>query len=306
MRKKIPVILSLSLLCMSLYGCGGMDAIPEMSEKQADMVTEYAAGSVLTHTTGSKSRLVDTTQEYNPDKMTKYEKRKKGIAIPEPEPAPAPEEGEEQTPDATGDGGSDSAAQSEQKPETPSMSPAEVMGIYGLDVALTGFEVLDSYPKAAEGTDLVFSMDASAGNKLVVAQLVATNNSGADMTLDTISRGDLHFKLVLNGSSSENTLVTLLSDDFSAMNQDLAPGEQASGVLITQVSDELASTLSSVDVSIQSGNGTAVLKQAGASGPPPREDAQAPADPEEAQAPEQGEPAPEAPAEGEMPEIPTD
>ena len=302
MRKKISVIFGLSLLCMSLCGC--QDAIPEMSEKQADMVTEYAAGSVLTHTSGSRSRLVDTTQEYNPDKMTKYEKRKLGIAIPEPEPAPAPEEGTEQSQDVSGDGG-DSSGQSEQKSEAPSVTAAEVMGIYGLDVTLTGFEVLDSYPKAAEGTDLVFSMDASAGNKLVVAKLTATNNSGADLTLDTISRGDLHFKLVLNGGSSENTLVTLLSDDFSALNQEMAPGEQVNGVLITQVSDELASGLSSVDVSIQSGNGTAVLKQGAAPAPQAAEVAEAPADtemPTDAGTPEGEQP----PAGGEMPEIPTD
>ena len=37
----------------------------------------------------SASRLVDTSQDYDPSKMTKYEKNQLGIKEPEPEPGPA-------------------------------------------------------------------------------------------------------------------------------------------------------------------------------------------------------------------------
>ena len=259
MQKRLQAIACLAALALSLSACG--DAIPEMSEKQTDMMTEYAAGSILEHTPEAKSRLVDTTQDYDPDKMTKYEKRKLGMEIEEPEPV-APAESAETSDEVSNSSGSGSSSSTEKKEkEEPSMSASEVLGLYGLDVTNTGFEVLDSYPNAAEGTDLVFSMDASAGNKLIVAKVTAVNHSGAEMTLDTISRSDLHFKLILDGGPAENALVTLLSDDFSALNQTLAPGEEVAGVLIAQVSEDLAASISSVDISIQATNGSTVLKQ---------------------------------------------
>ena len=268
MNKKFFSIIAYSTSVLLLTGCGSQ--IPEMSEQQTEMITEYAAGSVLDQMPQSSSRLVDTSQEFDPAKMTKYEKKSLGIKEPESVAPPAGEQGEEadagaeapkpDTLDETVSGNHTASLEDEESAE-PLLSVSDVMELPGVDVTYNGFTTAASYPEAAEGSDLFFAMDASAGNQLLIAHLTVTNNTGEETTVDTISRSDLHYRLVLDGSNKQNTLVTLLTDDFSAMNETLGPGESFQAVLIAQVSSELASSVGSVAVEVQSDVGVAQITE---------------------------------------------
>ena len=92
-------IIAIALFCA---GCG--DAIPEMTEQQTEMVTEYAANTMLVHVPESSggSRLVDTTMEFDPSKMSKFEKMQRGLPI-EDMTTPQTPEPDEQSQEAPAD-----------------------------------------------------------------------------------------------------------------------------------------------------------------------------------------------------------
>ncbi|MCR5339176.1 MAG: hypothetical protein K6E75_11540 [Lachnospiraceae bacterium] len=255
-------IMAAALICMT--GCG--DAIPELSEQQTEVFTEYAAGAVLKEMPQSNSRLVDTSVDYDPSKMTKYEKQQLGIIDPD-EPSPqdtaqdngAADEGLDQAPadDMTMDPGQSGAGSSESA--EPSMSVAQITGIDGLDVKLKGFSVMDNYPEVAEGTDLFFAMNASEGTKLIVAKLTVQNTGSEPMEINNVARSDIRFKLLLNGESAQNAIVTLLNDDLASLKQTFEPGQSAETVLVCQVSEDLANSVSQLSVVISSDEGKTTL-----------------------------------------------
>ena len=141
----------------------------------------------------------------------------------------------------------------------PPLSASDVMEVQDIAVTLNGFAVADSYPDAAEGTDLIFAMNAPAGNKLLIAKLSVTNTGSEQRQVNTITRNDLHYRMIINGENTQNTLVTLLTDDFSAMNETLEPGQSFDAVLIAQVSEEMAASVSSISVEVRSDVGRAVI-----------------------------------------------
>ena len=259
--KKYSYLAIIGMTALVLTGC--QSEIPEMSEKETEMVTEYAAGTVLDHVPSSGSRLVDTSVEYDPAKMTKYEKAQMGFKTEEPAPAPQavsedriPTDEEAASPDGKGS----DAPKADKEPETPAFSAADVLEMPGLDLSVASFSVSDSYPDAGEGTDMFLSMDASAGNKLIVAHLNVKNEGSEPLVINTAMRGDLHYKIVMNNENKQNTLLTLLLDDFSGLkDQEVAPGESFPAVLVAQVSEELAAGISDVSIEITSDVGKAVV-----------------------------------------------
>ncbi len=261
--KKYSYLAIIGMTALILTGC--QSEIPEMSEKETEMVTEYAAGTVLEHVPSSGSRLVDTSVEYDPDKMTKYEKAQMGFKTEEPEPVAAQPETEEEIPTdgeapKSEDKGQESTQAQEQEVQEPSLSAADVLEMPGLALSVASFSVTDSYPEAGEGADMFLSMDASAGNKLVVAHLNVKNEGSEPLVISTVRRSDLHYKVVMNNENKQNTLLTLLLDDFSGLkDQEVAPGETFPAVLVAQVSDELAAGISDVSIEITSDVGKTVV-----------------------------------------------
>ncbi len=267
MKGKIWGMICLSAVALMVCGCGS--EIPDMTDQQTEIVTEYAANTMLVHMPGtSSSRLVDTSVDFDPSKMSKYEKKKLGIPIEDmqsPAPVVTEESGEsqeDQNTEQTENEGAEDAGTQVQEPEEPALSVSDVMEIPGLEVRLDGYSVLDSYPEAGEGTDLYFAMDASEGKKLLVVRLAAVNGTSDQIVFNTVMRTDLHYTLIVNGGESEeNAMVTLLTDDFSALNETIEPGGSVSGVLIGQIPADSAGNINSVQVRITSDVGKTILSQ---------------------------------------------
>ncbi len=269
MKKRIKAGLTISYITAAILLTGCADEIPEMSEQQTELITEYAAGSVLDQMPESASRLVDTSKEYDPSRMTKYEKNRLGIKddetfLPADEGAPEDDEAlaaDENTPEDVMQNpepaGNEAAP--EQEDDGYAADFADVMGLSGIDISLDGFSVVDKYPESTEGTDTFLSIDASAGTKLMVAHLTVTNLSGQEAQIDTISRSDLHYKMIMDGAGRQNTLVTLLDDDFSTMNKTLEAGQSLQAVLVSQISEELAASVTGMEIEVKSDSGTARL-----------------------------------------------
>lgn len=266
MRMKKHHIILAAVSALALTACGS--EIPEMSDQQAEIITEYAAVQILDNVPYAGSRLVDTSQPFDPLHMTKYERDKLGIDIndylPDPTPTPEPpvDTGDDASEEVTSDNGSSGGSEEAQVPEV-TLSASQVMDLPEFNIVMTGYGISDSYPEAGDYAGMFFAMDATPGNKLIVARIKAENNSGGPAVLNTVSRTDLHYRMIINGEQQQNTLVTLLADDFSALNETVEAGQSYEGVLICQVSEELASSISSLSVEVRGDEGSAVITDGG-------------------------------------------
>jgi hypothetical protein len=216
--KRIGVFLCGVAAAVLVTGCGAM---PDLTQEETDLISEYAVGVLLKYDAHNGSRLVDTSA---------YEE----------EPA-VEEEPEEETAEAV----------EEQQPETETADTAEVVDVsedevsntstiedyYGIqDIVFqySGYEVTDTYPSIEDEADVYFTMEASAGRDLLVLKFTATNTGGSDVALDMLDRG-ARFRVAVNDEDSRGVLTTMLLNDMQTYDDVIPAGSQVELVSIIEV-----------------------------------------------------------------------
>lgn len=233
-RKSMAIMLLVCVCSFFVTGCG--NRIPEMTEEQSALITEYAAGLLLKHHADYNGRLVDTSVPPQEKPMAEIpEVIVSDNAIEEDavvEEAETSVDGEE--------------------PEKAAMSIAQVLGVSGFEINYMGYEVCDSYPAgevAAE--ELFFAMKAGAGNKLLALTLEIVNTSDGELEMDTLSMTDLDCKILLNGNDEQRAYVSMLENDFMAIKRSFASGEAYKAVIITEMPEEKAQAVTSVQLQLK-------------------------------------------------------
>lgn len=219
-RKLICIAL---IICMMLTFTGCKDAIPDMSEEQMTLVTEYAAALLLKYDSGYESRLLDDerlAEEEEMQKRVEEEAARKEALEKEKE---AKEQEKEASESGAGEG-----------VETVSMDPAEFLGLDDVSISFNGIEYKDSYPDS--GDDLFFAINASEGCRLALVRLKITNTGSADNSIDIFNK-NAKFRISINGGDYKNTMVTLLDDDFGVYAGTLPPGASADTVLLLELKE---------------------------------------------------------------------
>lgn len=221
-RKIISVLLILTFL---LSGC---DSVIQLTSEEEDLIAEYAAGM-----------------------MIKKYKENNGI-IPPAKSEPAMPETEAGTETGTEAGTENQTAvppdvfENETVGNLPAASTLEqVLNVRGVELTVLGYSVEERYPTE----ELAFSVEASEGHKLLVVEYDVWNSVDADAVME-LDAENVVIRAVVNKSSRVNVFKTMLKNDLLNMNgTEFAPGEAKIGVLIFNVSDELAENITSVDVS---------------------------------------------------------
>lgn len=193
--------------------------MPELTQEETDLISEYAVGVLLKYDKYHGSRLVDTTG---------YDTVAEEVAevIPEAEPAPEQEIPAEDT----------EVVDVSQDVEVVEI-PATIEDYYGIsDITFqyTGCELAQSYPPDAEGDSMFFAMDATEGMQLLVLSFTASNNSLADQTLNMLHYG-ARFRVSVNGESSQGALATMLLNDMQTYNDVIPAGSGVELVSIVEV-----------------------------------------------------------------------
>ena len=236
--KKVSVLLGGLMVALLTAGCGEM---PDLTQEETDLIAEYAAGILLKYDKDQINRLVDIP-EY--DEEAEEEELQ-------------PEEAEEQT--EPEDEESTAVVDVSQDEETePAVSSVEqYYGVPNVMITYTGYEVVDSYPPASEGDDLVFSMDASPGTQLLVLKFNAQNLSGEDQNLNMLGYG-ARFRVSVNGESSKGALATMLVNDMQTYN-DVIPANSAVE-LVSIVEIPQGTNVGSIDMILRGGEQDATLR----------------------------------------------
>lgn len=256
-RKKLSMLL-LCFMMLGLTACG--NAIPEMTEQENAMVSEYAANLLLQYSGSYHSRLVDTSDASLQPDVEQDNKQENEQATTETvsDNVQSDDYGQEEDTQATDSG---EQAESVLPENTPAMTIEMILGLQDISVQYTGYRLCDSYPEeSASEEDLFFAMQAASGSKLLVLDLDVVNQTDAAAICNTIAI-PAKYRVVLNGEHTQNVLVTMLLDDFSAMDIQLEPGETRHAVLVAELTQEKADALQSVGLEIKLDDKKTVITQ---------------------------------------------
>lgn len=240
--------------CILMSGCA---SIPDLSEDEEEMVTEYAASLLLKYDSENHSRLVSTDSYVNAyntavriyeDSKQQYYDAIQAEEDARREEAKAQEElnagyAENTTGPMHSSDGTGGALVVDAR------SIADFIGASGFSIDYAGYDILDSYPEDFD--DFTFSMDATTGNDLLVIYFNVTNMLSGTNTLDVFNVNPT-FKTSVNGDKYLSVFKTIiLEDDMSVYLGDFSGNESKRLVLVTEVPD--GTTLNSLGLRISIG-----------------------------------------------------
>lgn len=206
----------------------GCASVPDLSDKDSEMISQYIAGAVLNGSDNYK-------YAFNYDKSL-LEPTPAPTPVPTPEPAPEPETGGQgagSTSPGTGmagnQGGSgNSQAGGSNMPVTQKASLSEVYNVTGISVNPVSYEtkknILTSYS----------SISAANGKKLVIVSFRFKNTSSGAKKVN-LARKDISYSLTIGGESYGAPMFTIAEGDMLSFNEKIAAGKSKKGVLIFQV-----------------------------------------------------------------------
>lgn len=200
-----------------ISGCGAQ--MPDLTQEETDLISEYAVGILLKYDKYHKSRLVDTTA-YDVAAEEIPEEPEEEILVEEPGSPTSDTEVVDVSQDV--------------EPEAPPATIEEYYGIQGITFQYIGYDLTQSYPSSADNEALFFAMDATDGSQLLVLRFMATNVSSIDQTLNMLGSG-ARFRVSVNGGSSQSVLTTMLLDDMQTYNDIVPAGNSVELVSIVEV-----------------------------------------------------------------------
>lgn len=237
MRRTAVSALVTVLIGSMLTGCGLVD-MPELTDEQTELVTEYAAGLILKYDMSAPQGELLNEEDLATLEAQEAEKRRK-----EREAKAAAEDylakkanAEKEKKEAKDMESNDSESSKKKDEDTQVGDLAQFYGIDGFSISYKGYELTDSYPTSGE--DLLMAMDATDGKQLCVLKFDVTNNSGSEQTFDMFYRNP-NFYLMIDGGEKIHQQYTLLLDDMAASNDKMAAGETFERVLIFEVPDSI-------------------------------------------------------------------
>ena len=197
--KKISILLcGIGLSCF-LTGCG--NTMPELTEEENDLITEYAVSLLLQYDKNSTSRLID---------LAAYEEERGIIeenaeAVKEAESLDAESEEERSSLEVD-------TEVVDLTEEAKASTIEEFYGIDGFSFQYMGYDFKTEYPDMAENeADAFFAMEATEGMQLMIMKFHVINQYGTELNMLNY---DTKLRVSINGESSKSALSTMLLNDL--------------------------------------------------------------------------------------------
>lgn len=228
------------MLMVSLTGCAE-NQIPDLSGDEIQAIGEYVAVTMMKYDINHRSRLMDLAvldADYVPESPTESQ--------PEEPSGMAPVD---DTPVV------DSAGK-EERAAVSSYTLEEVAGLpEGVEVAFTERGIYDNYPEESD----FFSLNASAGRKLLVLHFSITNTGEQEQNVDILGSGAV-FSVTVNETYTRRALTVVALNDLSTYEGTIAAGEKADAILVIEVGADLAENISSVSLQVKNEEKVHTLK----------------------------------------------
>ncbi|MBO5209015.1 MAG: hypothetical protein J6B68_06690 [Lachnospiraceae bacterium] len=259
--KRISILLcSIGIAACTLTGCG--KTMPELTEEENELITEYAVDVLLKYDKNYNNRLLNM-DEYEKEKAAQEEiaaleeAAAEKIAKNEAAAAGKTEDGlpveDTEVIDATAEG---TAAEEEAQAQ----SIEEFYAVDGFTFQYSGCDVVDEYPEVAEAeTAAFFAMEATEGTQLLVVKFQAVNQSGEEKELNMLNYGT-RVKVSVNGESAQNALTTMLLNDLQTYKGVVPANESVELVSIVEVPEGASASNLAIVLKNESGSTTISLQ----------------------------------------------
>ena len=234
--KRIGALLCGAAVMLTITGCGA--TVPDLTEEETAIISQYAADVLLKYDKNHGSRLVELPEETTEE-----------VA----EETPVGEEAQAEEP-------ADVEIIDKTEETEEAVAATTIEGYYGISdftFQYTGYEVVNSYPDMEEGGDVFFSMDATEGTQLLVLKFQATNQSETEQMLNMISYG-ARFRIAVNGESSKGALATMLLNDMQTCEQTVESGGSIELVSIIEIPVDTG--IDSIELILRGGEQDATMK----------------------------------------------
>lgn len=239
--RKAGIFLCGIAAAMLLAGCGS--TMPDLTQEETNLISEYAVGVLLKYDKHHSSRLVDTTG---------YETAE-NAETGEPDELPEEQAEQEETPV------NDTEVIDVSQDEAETAVPSTIEGYYGIQdfkFQYTGYELDQSYPPDVAEDDVFFAMDATEGTQLLVLKFMATNTGAADQTLNMLEHG-ARFRVSVNGESSQGALATMLLNDMQTYDDVVPAGSGVELVSIVEIPQSMS--VETIEFILRGGEDNATL-----------------------------------------------
>ncbi|MDE5696636.1 MAG: hypothetical protein K2I96_04365 [Lachnospiraceae bacterium] len=249
--KKGKVLGLLAMSAVLLTGC--VDAMPELTDEQSEIIAEYAAGLLLKYSPNYNYKIV-SEEEVAAAMAARQE-------VSEPETENETETGSGQTEDEHPQDISSETEPSESEPEmeqvqfVADLDFAAELGIDDLIIRYQSFEICGSYP----GNNSGFSVDAAQGKKLLVMHFDMEGLPEEDVDCNLFDY-DIKMRVNINETASAAVLSTMIPNDLASYMDVVHAGESVDVVAVAEIDDMTEEEIQSLTLRASSNGQTCTVK----------------------------------------------
>lgn len=245
-------------IAASIMLCGCGSTIPDMTDTETAVVTEYATNLLVKYSTLSDRALLNEMQ-LEEGIAKEAEEQQRLLKVKELENMYLNGTDEESVArEAEKDIAANDSSTSVSTP-APQLSVSEFFAEDSFSIDYSSYVLCQSYPEENE-EDFFMAMDATPGKQLCIVKFSVSNQTSTDQALDMYAKNG-RFSLKLDDGSVVSAQSTLLMDDLSSYAGTIQAGGSEEMVLVFEVPDSI-SQIDSMQLlmSSQSGENTLTLR----------------------------------------------
>lgn len=225
MRRKSGVLAGCFILvAVSLSGCG----VITLTDKESDLIAQYAAGALLNHTETYGDRLIVTPVS---EAAVSAEPTVEPVVTEIPETTQEPVATE--TPNETSLPAETQAPADGTLPdatEEPTVSLNELYQVAGMDITYNRYEFCNEYPKKSDS----YQISANKDEILLVVKFKVTNTTSKKKRINLINR-QISYEMSADESRYKPTISVLENGGLNFLDTKIKPGASEEAVLIYAV-----------------------------------------------------------------------
>ena len=254
MKKAYGIAVIIMAVTFAMSGCGTQ--VPDMTEEQTALVTEYATNLLIKYNKLDNRNLLDDEQLAEAEKK-EAEEAEKQRKKEEAAQAYLAAQNETEAEQSQGDSADNSSSAGN------SNAISDLAAFYGLDgfsISYSGYDLCTSYPDDSR-EDYFMAMDATEGKQLCIVKFAVSNVSSEAIDFDMFEKRAV-FYLTIDGSDKVQVQSTLLLDDLASYKGMIEAGSTEDMILVFEISD-IVTQVGSMELTAkyQDARGVMVLQQ---------------------------------------------
>ena len=249
--KKGKVLGLFAMSAMLLTGC--IDAMPELTAEQSDIITEYAAGVLLKYSSNYNYKIADEEEVLAAMAARQEAAEPETAAETETETDIVQAEGEANQ--NTSPTEAETETEAEQIQFVADLDFAAELGIDGLISRYQSFEICSAYPGDHPG----FSVDAAQGKKLLVMHFDMEGLPEEDVDCNLFDY-EIKMRVNINDTGSTSVLSTLIPNDLGTYMDIVPAGEIVDVVAVAEIDDMTAEEIQTLTLHAASNSQSCTVK----------------------------------------------